>query len=64
MHHGSKINIADLQKMPLNGLIAFIDMYKEHNTKDRTLVDRIVNPLIDRAKTIQELGLGYLSLNR
>ncbi len=61
---GAKYNIAELQKMPLNGLIEFIDLYKEHNTKDKTLVERIVNPLTDRAKTIQELWLGYLSLNR
>ncbi len=51
----NKYNIANLQKMPLNGLIEFIDLYKEHNTKDKTLVERIVNPLTDRAKTIQEL---------
>lgn len=50
-----KYNIADLQKMPLNGLVEFIDLYKEHTTKDKTLVERIVNPLIDRAKTIQDL---------
>jgi excinuclease UvrABC ATPase subunit len=50
--------------MPLNELIAFIDLYKEHNNKDKNLVARIVNPLIDRAKTIQDLGLGYLSLKR
>jgi hypothetical protein len=43
--------------MPLNELITFVDLYKEHNTKDKNLVDRIINPLIDRAKTIQDLGL-------
>lgn len=60
----TKFNIAELQKMPLNELIAFIDLYKEHNNKNKNLVARIVNPLIDRAKTIQDLGLGYLSLKR
>lgn len=50
-----KYNIADLQKMPLNGLISFVDLYKEHASKDQTLVQRIINPLIDRAKTIQDL---------
>lgn len=59
-----KYNIADLQKMPLSELVEFIDLYKEHTTKDKTLVDRIGNPLIDRAKTILDLWLGYLSLNR
>lgn len=50
-----KYNIADLQKMPLNDLISFVDLYKEHALKDQTLVQRIINPLIDRAKTIQDL---------
>lgn len=50
--------------MPLDELIAFIDVYKERASKDKTLIDRIITPLIDRAKTIQELGLGYLSLHR
>jgi len=61
---GTKYNIADLQRMPLNDLIAFVDAYKEHTTKAQNLVQRIINPLNDRAKTIQDLGLGYLSLNR
>jgi len=60
----SKFNIADLQRMPLNNLISFVDLYKEHAKKDQTLIQRIGNPLIDRAKTIQDLGLGYLSLHR
>jgi len=55
MHHASKFNIADLQKMPLDELIAFVDVYKETTIKDKTLVQRIINPLIDRAKTIQDL---------
>ena len=61
---GTKFNIADLQRMPLNDLITFVDLYKENTTKDQKLVQRIINPLTDRAKTIQELWLGYLSLNR
>jgi len=60
----AKYNIADLQRMPLNGLISFVDAYKEQATKDQTLIQRIINPLNDRAKTIQELWLGYLSLHR
>ncbi len=60
----TKYNIADLQRMPLNDLISFVDSYKEHAIKDQTLVWRIINPLVDRAKTIQDLWLGYLSLNR
>ncbi len=59
-----KYNIADLQRMPLNELITFVDLYKEHASKDQTLIQRIINPLNDRAKTIQDLWLGYLSLHR
>jgi len=59
-----KYNIADLQRMPLNDMITFVDLYKEHASKDQTLIQRIINPLNDRAKTIQELWLGYLSLHR
>ena len=60
----AKYNIADLQRMPLNDLISFVDLYKEHASKDQTLIQRIINPLNDRAKTIQDLWLGYLSLHR
>lgn len=60
----TKFNIANLQQMPLDELIAFIDVYQERASKDKTLIDRIITPLNDRAKTIQELGLGYLSLHR
>lgn len=41
--------------MPLNELIDFVDLYKSTTSKDQTLTQRIMNPLIDRAKTIQEL---------
>ena len=64
IQHSAKYNIADLQRMPLNDLISFVDLYKEHASKDQTLIQRIINPLNDRAKTIQDLWLGYLSLHR
>lgn len=60
----SKVNIADLQHMKLNDLVAFLDEFNGNSRKDKILTNRILNPLIDRAKTIQELGLGYLSLHR
>jgi len=59
-----KYNISNLQQMPLNDLIAFLDAYREHNTKDKILLGRIMNPLADRTKTIQDLWLGFLSLSR
>lgn len=50
-----KYNIADLQKMPLNDLISITDLYQKYANKDQTLIQRIMNPLNDRAKTIQDL---------
>jgi len=60
----AKVNIADLQGMKLNNLVDFLDDYQAHAIKDQVLTNRILHPLSDRAKTILELGLGYISLNR
>ncbi len=61
---GAKVNIADLQHMKLSDLVEFFDKYQEYATKDKILTNRILHPLSDRAKTILELGLGYISLHR
>lgn len=60
----SKFNISDLQQMPLNNLILFLDSYRDNTSKNKMLLGRISNPLIDRTKTIQDLWLGFLSLHR
>ena len=59
-----KFNIRDLQKIELNELINLLELYKSTSEKPINLLERILNPLLDRAKTIQELGLGYLMLTR
>ena len=59
-----KFNIRDLQKVELNELINLLELYKSTSEKPINLLERILNPLLDRAKTIQELGLGYLMLTR
>ena len=59
-----KFNIRDLQKIELNELINLLELYKSTSEKPTNLLERILNPLLDRAKTIQELGLGYLMLTR
>lgn len=59
-----KVNIRDLQKMELNHLISFLSLFKAHSSTASSLLERILNPLLDRATTIQELGLGYLMLKR
>ena len=59
-----KYNLSNLQKIPLNDLIEILTIYKQTSKKDATLVNRITNPLIDRGQTIQDLGLGYITLSR
>ncbi len=59
-----KVNIRDLQQMELNHLISFLELFKQSSHKPWNLLERILTPLLDRAKTIQELGLGYLMLKR
>ena len=46
-----KYNIATLQNIPLGELVILIENFKEQSTKDKTLVQRITHPLIDRART-------------
>ncbi len=60
----NKYNISNLQKTPLHELITILKFYKDNSNKDKTLINRITQPLIDRCETIQELGLKYLMLNR
>jgi excinuclease UvrABC ATPase subunit len=59
-----KYSIANLQKIPLKELVEILLTYKDKTEKDKTLVQRITHPLIDRCQTIGELGLGYLMLSR
>lgn len=59
-----KINIWDLQKIPLSQLVRFLDIFKQHATKPKNLLERITNPLFDRVFTIEELWLWYLMLYR
>ena len=60
----NKYNISNFQKISLNELITLIRKHQETANKDKTLLQRITNPLIDRTQTIQDLGLGYITLNR
>ena len=62
--HLLKFNIFDLQKMELDHLIQFLDLLKATSLKPQNLLERILTPLLDRAKTIQDLGLWYLMLKR
>lgn len=57
-------NIFDLQNLEIRDLISFLRSYVKSSTKPKILLNRISNPLVDRAATITDLGLWYLSLYR
>ncbi len=59
-----KINIAQIQQLELDDMIILLDLYEQHSEQSHILIDRILNPLMDRAKTIGELWLWYISLHR
>lgn len=59
-----KLNIRDLQRLPLDELVPLLETFQKTSLKAETLLERILTPLLDRAKTIQELGLGYLMVKR
>lgn len=55
-----KINIWDLQKIPLKELGDIIQLFVTYTSHPHVLIERITKPLIDRISTIDELGLAYL----
>lgn len=59
-------SIDDLVKMDMEKLIVFLEnLKKEESGKTRAkLVNSLANELILRAKALQNVGLGYLSLSR
>lgn len=59
-----KINIQDLQTMTLEDMVDFLELFAAQSHKARELLDRIIPPLLDRARIIKELWLGYLTLIR
>jgi len=59
-----KLNIQDLHEMSLDSLTEFLFLFQKNNNKDIKLVEKIILPLLDRASTIKELGLGYITLFR
>ena len=50
-----KINIAQIQQLELSDIIILLEQYEEYSEQSHILVERILNPLMDRAKTISEL---------
>jgi len=59
-----KYNIHELQSLPIEDLVWVMQRYMKSTTKKKELTRRICLPLLDRAETIQELGLWYLATFR
>jgi len=57
-------NIHDIHQMSIAELVIFFEGFQSSTKKAKVLVDRIINPLLDRIKTIDSLWLGYLTLGR
>jgi excinuclease UvrABC ATPase subunit len=59
-----KYNIFDLQSLPLIEVVAALAVYQQKTDAPTRLVERINTPLMERAQTIDDLGLGYMSTSR
>lgn len=59
-----KYNIAQLHTMPMEKLIVFLEAFQTYSEQPHILIERIIKPLMDRAKTIEKLWLSYITLNR
>jgi len=57
-------NIHDLQSLPIADLVAVMEKFSKITSKNADLARKIVWPLLDRASTIDELGLWYLATFR
>ena len=57
-------NIHDLQQLPIADLVQVMQKFAKTTSKNAELARRIVWPLMDRASTIDELGLWYLATFR
>ena len=59
-----KLNISDFQKLSIKNLADKITHFKTSTSQPIQLVERITTPLYDRASTIENLWLGYITINR
>lgn len=59
-----KFNIHDLQNLTIWEFIEIMELFRKMTEKPHELVDRILNPLLNRANTINSLWLNYLTLTR
>lgn len=57
-------NIADLQRCSIEQLSEVMESYEKTTQQPHVLVHRIAKPLLDRTKTIQVLGMSYITTLR
>ena len=50
-----KYNIAQLHTTPISELTTFLDAFQQYTDQPQILVQRIIKPLLDRARTIESL---------
>lgn len=65
--HNVKVNgknIVELQAMPLSELQKFFAHFKYANPNEKTIAQRLLNEISRRIDLLNEVGLGYLTLNR
>jgi excinuclease ABC subunit A len=59
----SKMSIVDIVCLPINELVLFFENLKL-NDYDQTVSKRIIDEINNRLRYLQDVGLGYLDLNR
>ncbi|MCQ2285448.1 MAG: excinuclease ABC subunit UvrA [Bacteroidales bacterium] len=57
-------SISDLILMPIDDLYAFLQNLKFKNEQEIIVAQRIMTELLNRVGFLQDVGLGYLTLNR
>lgn len=57
------VNIAELTAMPITALLTFFERL-EVSARDRRVIAQAVGEIRDRLRSLDEVGLGYLTLNR
>lgn len=55
-------NIAELSELTINELVAFLNLNLKNESSEVAL--KIISEIIKTSKTIQKLGLGFLTINR
>lgn len=58
------LTITNMVNLPIHELNSFFQKFKFHNEAERVVAQQLVHELTNRIRFINEVGLGYLTLNR